>query len=128
MIETLRSYSSMIRERRNELGITCAELCVRAGVSTKTLSLIENEQWPKNGKLSDHQKRGQAKSIVGLSMILSFDLDEWREKLDLPRHTKTSVQSFLLDKEALEYLIRVIEVTGPIRSTTAFELLGQRKK
>ncbi len=127
MIEKLREYSALVRVRREELGLTCADLCVKAGISSKTLSLIENEHWPKNGVLSEHQKRGQGKCIIGLATALGFDPEEWIEVLGLPRYNRSIQSHLLLGKDDLEYLLKIVEITGPLKLSTANDLLSQRK-
>ncbi len=127
MIKELREYSAMIREKRDQLGIGQAELAIRAGVSTKTICLIEKEKWPKNGKLSPHQQRGQGRALKSLGVVLGFNHEEWLEKLGLPNMTiKAASPKKKLGREELEYLLKIVEVSGPINLDTALDLLSQK--
>lgn len=127
MIKELREYSTMIRERRDQLGIGQAEVAIKAGVSTKTICLIELKKWPKNGQLSPQQQRGQARALKSLAPVLGFNQEEWLEKLSLPNTTVSiTFPKKKLGREELEYLLKIVEVSGPINLGTALDLLSQK--
>jgi len=127
MLQELQEYSAMIREKRNNLEIGQAELAIRSGVSTKTICLIEKEKWPENGQLSPHQQRGQARCLKSLAPVLGFNQQEWMGRLKLPNVNVRNIPTKKkLGREELEYLLKIVNVSGPINLDTALDLLSQR--
>lgn len=127
MLSELKAYSAMIRERREALQMSLAELALKSGVSTKTIDLIVNEKWPKNGVLSPQKQRGQGPALVALSAVLNFDADEWLAKLGIPRVRKRVMRDHnKMRKEDLEYLLQIVDLTGPLALGTLLDLLAQR--
>lgn len=127
MLSELKAYSAMVREKRNEFGMTCAELCSRSRVSTKTLDIIENEKWPASGELSKPQKRGQARCMSLLAAVLGFDPIEWREKLSLPNVAIHGLPGLYLSIDDLKFMTTLVELSGPLPANVLYDLVRQRR-